>query len=294
MRSAIRSADAVPSSPSSSAQAAREALALRLRDLMLDSGMTARALAAAAGWHESKSSRLLNGRSSPSDQDIKDWCTVCGAEDQIADLVAANRAAGSVYVTWRRVHRSGLRQSQESYVPLYERTAAFRVYCSNVIPGLLQTSEYAAALMSAITRFQGTSDDVEQAVAARVARSHVIRDGSHTFALLIEESVLHNRFGDEHTMAAQLGYVLTVMSLPRVSLGIIPAGMRRDQSMSTLETFMIFDDVELQAELLAAFVTVTAPSEISAYAKAFAELAELAVYGGKARALITAAIDALE
>lgn len=179
-------------------------------------------------------------------------------------------------------------------MPLYERTSTFRVYCSNVIPGLLQTSEYAAALMSAITRFQGTPDDVEQAVAARVARSHVIRDGNHTFALLIEESVLHNHFGDEHTMAAQLGYLLTVMSLPRVSLGIIPAGTRRDRSMWTLETFMIFDDAEVQVELLAAFVTVTAPSEISAYAKAFAELAELAVYGGRARALITAAIDALE
>lgn len=109
---------------------------MRLRDLMLDAGMTARAVAAAAGWHESKSSRLLNGKSSPSDQDIKDWCTVCDAEDQIADLVAANRAAGSAYVTWRRIHRSGLRQSQESYVPLYERTSTFRVYCSNVIPGL--------------------------------------------------------------------------------------------------------------------------------------------------------------
>src|ERR1041384_7708418 len=101
---------AVTSSPSSSAQAARDALALRLRDLMLDAGMTARAVATSAGWHESKSSRLLNGKSSPSDQDIKDWCRVCGAEDQIADLIAANRAAGSAYVTWRRGHRAGLRQ----------------------------------------------------------------------------------------------------------------------------------------------------------------------------------------
>jgi Domain of unknown function (DUF5753)/Helix-turn-helix domain len=260
---------------------------------MLDAGMTARAIATSAGWHESKSSRLLNGKSSPSDQDIKDWCRVCGAEEQIADLIAANRAAESAYVTWKRVHRAGLRRSQESTVPLYERTNSFRVYCSNVVPGLLQTPEYAAALMSAITRFQGTPDDVEQAAAARVARSHVIREGNHKFALLIEESVLHNHFGDEQTMAAQLGYLLTVMSLPRVSFGIIPAGTRRDQSMWTLETFMIFDDVEVQVELLAAFVTVTAPSEIGAYVKAFTELADLAVYGSKARALITSAIDTL-
>ena len=106
--------------------------------------MTARAIAASAGWHESKSSRLPNGKSSSSDQDIKDWCRVCGAEEQIADFIAANRAAESAYVTWKRVHRAGLRRSQEATVPLYERTNSFRVYCSNVVPGLLQTGRLAS------------------------------------------------------------------------------------------------------------------------------------------------------
>lgn len=92
-------------------------------------------------------------------------------------------------------------------------------------------------------------------------------------------------------MAGQLGYLLTVMSLPSVSLGVIPLAASRH--MWPLETFMIFDTEQVQVELLAAAVKVTAPSEIATYARAFAELASLAVTGADARTLITTAIDAL-
>ena len=60
-----------------------------------------------------------------------------------------------------------------------------------------------------------------------------------------------------------------------------------------LESFTIFDDERVHVELLSAQVTVTAPSEIMLYVRAFERLAELAVYRTQARALITAAVDAL-
>jgi len=55
----------------------------------------------------------------------------------------------------------------------------------------------------------------------------------------------------------------------------------------------VFDDSRVHVELLSAQVTVTAPSEITLYVRAFEKLAELAVYGAEARALIMSAIDAL-
>jgi hypothetical protein len=61
----------------------------------------------------------------------------------------------------------------------------------------------------------------------------------------------------------------------------------------TLEAFTIFDDSRVHVELLSAQVTVTAPSEITLYARAFEKLTELAVHGTQARALIMSAIDAL-
>ncbi|WP_327413289.1 helix-turn-helix domain-containing protein [Streptomyces sp. NBC_01233] len=281
----------MPVSPSSSAQAAREALAARLRDLRLDAGLTGRELASRADWSTAKASRIENAKTPPSDADIRAWCVACGAAEQTADLIAANRSADSMYVEWRRKQRTGLRRLQESAVPLFERTRHFRVYCSNVVPGLIQTDGYARALLTSITEFRQIPNDVEQAVEARMARSHVIREGDHRFALIIEEDVLYYGFGDAEVMAGQLGYLLAVMSLPSISLGVIPRTTPR--RMWPIETFMVFDDERAAVELLSADVTVTAPSEVALYVRAFGELAEMAVYGGRARALVTDAITSL-
>ncbi len=279
-------------SPSSSVQRARQELAERLRDIRLDAGLTARALSAAAGWHEAKTSRIESAQQALSDADIQTWCRVCDAERDAPDLIAASRAADSMYLEWRRLHRTGLRRTQEARRPLYERTRQFKVYCSTVVPGFLQTPAYANALLSAITDFQGTPDDVEDAVRARMNRNRILQSPGHRFAMLIEESVLRYRLGDTDTMAGQLGHLLNIITLPSVSLGVIPFSAA-GRPMWTLEAFTVFDDSRVHVELLSAQVTVTAPSEITLYVRAFEKLAETAVYGSDARALIAAAIDDL-
>lgn len=282
----------MPTSPSSSAQQAREALAARLFDLRRAAGLSGQELAERCGWYKSKSSRIENARTLPSDTDIRAWCRACDAVEETEDLLAAARHAETLYVQWRRLHRCGLRQVHEASLPLYESTRLFRVYCSTVMPGLVQTPGYATDLLSAITAFQGTPDDVPAAVAARTARSRILHDSGRRFMLLIEEAVLHSGVGTPAAMAEQLGYLLEVMALPTVCLGILPFGDRA-RKIWPLETFMIFDDARVHVELLTARVTVTAPSEVSAYARAFADLAQLALYGASASARITTALAAL-
>jgi transcriptional regulator with XRE-family HTH domain len=279
-------------SPSSSVQRARQQLAERLRDLRLDAGLTARALSAAAGWHEAKTSRIESSKQAPSEADIRAWCHVCDASREVPDLIAASRAADSMYMEWRRLNQAGLRRAQEIRRPLYERTRQFKAYCSAVVPGFLQTPGYADALLSAITAFRGTPDDVAAAVAARMNRNRILQSGNHRFALLLEESVLRHRIGGTDIMAAQLGYLLTAIELPSVTFGVIPFSAR-DRPVWPLESFTVFDDERVHVELLAAQVTVTAPSEITLYVRAFETLTGMAVHGAQARALITAAIEAL-
>jgi transcriptional regulator with XRE-family HTH domain len=278
--------------PSAALDEARRAIAEKLREIRRDAGLTGREVAARTGWLPSKVSRLQSATTPPSDADIRAWCIACGAEDRIPDLLAANRTADSMYVEWRRVQRSGLRRLQESRIPLYEQTRTFRVYSSSVIPGFVQTYEYAAALLGNIARVHGTPEDVNEAAAARVDRSHIIRDERKRFALLLEESVLRHVVGDPVVMAGQLGYLLSVMALPAVSIGIIPAG--RERPMWTLETFTLFDEERVSVELLTAGITVTAPGEFAMYVRAFEEMTALAVYGADARGLISAAIDSLD
>ncbi|MGW3179939.1 DUF5753 domain-containing protein [Kitasatospora sp. NPDC001119] len=282
------------SSPHSSTQEARQALGRRLRDVRKDAGLTARALAALAGWHESKVSKIEHGRQPPSDADVRAWTLHCDAADQAADLIAVARGIEGAYVEWRRMERSGLRHAQESVLPLWERTRRFRIYSPSLVPGPVQTGGYIRAVLTAIRDRRGLIDDLEGAVQVRLDKQERALHGlgDRRFAVLLEESTLRYRIGDIATMAGQLGHLLAVASLPSVSLGIIPEHTDRSP-LWPVEGFFLFDDDVVNVELISAHLTITQPHEIGMYAEVFADLADLAVYGAHARSLITAAIAAL-
>jgi hypothetical protein len=73
---------------------------------------------------------------SPSDQDIRLWCAVCSAEDQIADIIGQARAVESMYLEFKHQARARMKQMMLSPQPLYERTERFRIYEHHALPGL--------------------------------------------------------------------------------------------------------------------------------------------------------------
>ncbi|WP_326846529.1 helix-turn-helix domain-containing protein [Streptomyces kaniharaensis] len=281
-----------PTPSSSSVQQAKHALGQRLREIRKDAGITARALAALAGWHESKCSRIEHGRTPPSDADIRVWTLHCGVPEQAPDLIATARGIDGMYVEWRRTERSGLRRAQEAVRPLFERTRRFRVYQSWVVPGLLQTEAYTTAVLNTIVSLRDVPDDVAAAVAVRMERQRFLHTGGHTFAVLVEEWVLRTVIGGPEVMAGQLGHLIVAASLPSVSLGVIPLGASRGAGWP-VESFTMYDEAQVNVELVSAHLTVTQPREIEEYGRAFAELSAIAVHGAAARKLITSAIDAL-
>lgn len=272
---------------SATTQQALEALAGQLREIRKDAELTARQIAQAAGWHESKCSRIENARTIPSPADIRTWCKVCGVPDQAADLTATLRAIDSMYIEWRRQIPAGLRMLQVASLPLYERTRHFRIYEPGVIPGLFQTAEYARARMGRIAEFNGIRDDLDLAVAARLERQHVLRRGSHQFAVVLEEWALRSRIGSPEMMADQLAHLSRELSLPAVSLGIIPVSEAR--TMWSSPGFWIFDESRVLVETPAAELAITQPRDIAVYLRTFNELAAMAVYGSRARELISGA-----
>ncbi|MFF0183923.1 helix-turn-helix domain-containing protein [Streptomyces sp. NPDC005244] len=283
----------MPTSPSAAAQAAREVVALRLRDLRKNAGLTVVELAGRCGWHHSKTSRIENAVTAPSANDIRAWAAVCGAPELAQDLVTRSLNAESMYNEWRHQVRRGMKQLQDSLVQFFHDTRLFRIYSSTMVPGLLQTEGYAAALLSNIADFRDVPfNDGADAAVARVTRSRVIHEPGHRFVMLMEESVLYSRLGDADAMAAQLGHLLTAGALPQVSLGIIPMATRK-RVQWPVETFHVYDDNLVSVEFLSAQVNITQPSEIALYLKAFERLRAMAVYGADARALIVRAVDAL-
>jgi hypothetical protein len=227
----------------------------------------------------------------PSAADVQAWCRYCGAAEQAADLTASLHAIEGMYVEWRRVERTGMRRHQEAYLSLYERTRILRIYEPGVIPGLFQTPAYATARMSRIIAFSGVPDDVEVAVQARMQRQRTVYSGDHRFAVVLEEAALRSRIGDVEMMSGQLGQLISVASLPNVSLGIIP--MDIDRVMWSSPGFWIFDDERVLVETPTAELTITQPREVAVYARTFAELSSMAVNGAAARALVAGAIQSL-
>ncbi|MCP9953842.1 helix-turn-helix domain-containing protein [Actinomadura madurae] len=282
----------MPIHPSSSIQQAREVLAARLREVRLDSGLSAREVAAASGWHESKCSRMQSGKQAVADSDIKAWCAACGADEHVtAELVSMNRQLDSAYVEWRRMQGGGLKRLQDAVMPLWEKTRNFRIYEPGVVPGFLQTHGYASALLARIGDFFSLPHDGDEAAGARVERQRLLYEGGHRFAVLIEESVLRTNIGDVDVMAGQLGHLLDIMTLPSVSLGVIPFSVLR--TMWPVEGFWILDDEQVVIETVSAKITVRQAGELDLYRRTFSELSSMAVNGRTARALISAAIAAL-
>lgn len=273
---------------SASVEQARKALGARLREIRKDANLTARAFASATGWHYTKVSKLENGVRTPSQADIRHWCRVCHAEDQIPDLVAAARSVETMYADWRRQLRAGMRRSQAARLPVYERTRLFRLYEPALIPGIFQTAQYAAAVISSFLAFTQAATDLNQAVAARMEWQKIIY-ADHEFRVILEEQALRTRAGGPEVIAGQLDRLLAVMSLPGVDLSIIPVAAARKVMPSG--GFLIFDDEMVQAETVSAELTVTQPQEIALYARRFALLQQSAVSGRDARNLIHRALS---
>jgi hypothetical protein len=219
------------------------------------------------------------------------WCRNCGTGRRVAEeVVAALHAVEGMWIEWRRMERGGLRRAQESVHPTYERTRRFRFYCSSILPGIVQTEAHTEVILRAIMRRRDLPDDIDDAVAVRMERQRFLRRGDHRFSILVEESALRCGIGRADVWAGQLGHLLSVSSLPSVSLGVIPFGVGREAAWP-VESFYLFDDAEVNVELVSGYLTVTQPREIEMYAQTFSELAELAVFGARARRLISEAIE---
>ena len=279
-------------SPSDAARQAQEALGSRLRDLRKDAGLTARALAAATGQHFTRLSKIEHGVQPPTDEDLRRWCRICKAEDQLPDLIATLRAVESAYLEFRRQARAGMKRVLGAHtMALYEQTTVFRIYEHNVIPGLFQTADYSAAMLSFWIDFLQTPNDLDDAVATRIERQRVLYQRGKRFAVVLEEQALRTWFGDAETQAGQLDRLMAVMSLPNVSVGIIPLMTERAGVPSA--GFWIFDTTLVALETPTASIEVTRPQEIKLYGRMFEHLQTTAVHGEAARKIIGRALDDL-
>jgi len=122
-----------------------------------------------------------------------------------------------------------------------ETTAAtIRAFEADVVPGLLQTADYARHLLRRLVAFRGLPDDVERGVRARMVRQEVLYDPDKQLRFLLTEAALRYQPCPRATLRGQLDRLLAVFGLATVEVGILPFDLELPVVPS--HGFWIFDD----------------------------------------------------
>lgn len=274
-----------------SADQARASLGIRLRDIRRDAGLSGVQLAQLAGWISSKVSKIEHGKQTPSEDDLRAWCEHCHALEELPDLTAAVRSIETQFAEWRRIMRSGTRRRQQASATVYERARLFRIYEPAVVPGLLQTRNYAVAVLASFIDFVRVPDDAEAGATARLERQRVLTHGDRRFHMVLGEQALHTNVGGAEVMTGQLEHLLAVLRMPRLRLGVIPASAPYRVPLNN--GFWILDEALVQFDTYSAELSLIRPDEIALYGRAFERLAALAAYGTEAADLISRALESL-
>ena len=195
-------------------------LARALRELRHDAGLTQEAVAARMGWHTSKLFRMENARSPRVDWlDVKELMEMYGVRsphrEALIQLARDARMRG-----WWTPYRDVF---TGSYIALEDESSAMRLYCPELVPGLLQTEDYARAVIRAV-RPGYDEESVERRVTARLTRQKVLLDRAFPpeLTLVLNEAVPRRAIGSAGVMATQLRALAAAAERPQLTLQVLP------------------------------------------------------------------------
>lgn len=278
-------------SNSSNVRDARAALGQRLRELRRKAGLTGQQLAESLSWPPSKISKLENGRQTPTDADIQAWAQATDGVDEADALLASLHTLEAQYAEWQRVLGTGMGQHQNQLAEVEQRVRFIRAFTVTVIPGLLQTAEYARERLTEGIHIHKVPNDLDEAVRGRIQRQEILYRPDKRFHFVLTEAALRVRRCSPEVMLGQLDRLISLGALPNVKLGVI--GFSTRYTIGPRHGFWLLDDEKVLVETYSAELDLRQPQEIELYAKVFEELATIASYGRAARSIITRAIDDL-
>jgi transcriptional regulator with XRE-family HTH domain len=200
-------------------------LAAELRRLRERARLQGDQVARRLGWSASKLSRIETGKAGVREQDVESLLNLytVGEPHRSGILALARESAvASTSVDYATI--SGFQPGYDAFV--YAEAEAIRLWNwePQVVPGLLQTESYAREVMRGwYSMFNLPPSELELQVEARMNRQRVLtRNHALEFAAVIDESVMHRRFGDNTVMRQQIQRLADSSELPNVDLRVLP------------------------------------------------------------------------
>ncbi|MGW5681813.1 helix-turn-helix domain-containing protein [Nonomuraea sp. NPDC003754] len=231
-------------------------LGQELRQLRERRTMTGARAASALGWSPSKVSRIEAAKTKPSPDDVRAMVELYKADDsKLAELLTLLEDA--YQRGWWEYYEGTLPGQYTNFLGLEAEATLQRDWEPQVVPGLLQTEEYAREVILAargIVRI--THSGVRNRVEARLARQQRVlhRPDPCMLYVILDESALMRRFGEPSVMRAQMDHLIEMSVLPHIRVHVLPL-----EALHPVNTgafihlrFAAFDDVVYLEQLYSA------------------------------------------
>lgn len=278
-------------------QIRRQWLGAELRRLREGAGLSGRDLAERIGISQSKVSRIESGTGMPSSDEVMRWAAAVKASDDTRQtLVDLVQAALTEVQTWRTVLAH--RHIQGDIQKLEHSAQRILTFQCSLVPGLLQTAEYAKRVLS-LFHPAYAEGRISTVLAARLDRQLVLYDEAKRFEFLITEAALRWRPGPPRVLLAQLDRIASLSTLENVSIGLIPLGV--EAKVSTAHPFVMLgaDPREVEedhntvvtVETVHANLVVQGAENVSLYRIRWSLLREMAIFDDEARAFLSRVAD---
>lgn len=245
-------------------------------------GLSTIALASRLGWSQSKVSRIELAGQSAAVPDVRAWAEATGAEPAAVDeLVAAAEQALISAVRWDDELAAGLASKQVAISEIEKTARRIREFQVSVVPGLLQTFDYARHLFRLAD--PRDEDDVLAGAASRMDRQQILYDQGRQFEFVIAEPALWWRPGPKAMLAGQLAHITTAISLPNVDVKVIS---RHSEAVAFYHSFDVLDEDLVTMEVPTRELHLRDPEEVASHLALFERLKSAALDEDGTRALL--------
>jgi transcriptional regulator with XRE-family HTH domain len=275
----------------------RRQLIAELKRLREASGLTQEEVAARLDWHHTKMFRIETGRTGPHPNDVRGLLDVYGVTNPEQREALIQLAKDSRKRGWWYSYRDVLPSRYELLIGLEEEAATVRTFELAVIPGLLQTKDYATAQVKD-GPLELDPEEIERRVEVRMTRQDVLTQPNRPqYWAILDEAAIRRIVGGRAVMRRQLDHLITMSEQGKTTIQVVPfdAGTHP----GTLGPFTILGFAEpgeidvVYMETIGGNMTVDRAPEVEHYATAFDHLRAVALSPDETRAMLLAASEAL-
>jgi hypothetical protein len=238
-------------------------------------------VAANFGWSDAKLRRIENATVVIRGHDLARLLKLYRVPEAECRQFATLATRAQQRARWESTFEQLLSDAYPIFLAFEVEASAIRAFEPNVVPGILQTAEYASAVMRRSVVLDGP-DAVSQGVSGRLARQAVlVRDPPPNLSVIIDEAVLRRRVGGADVMRRQLLRLLETAEQPNITIQVLPLSVGAHPGVAGAFEILGFDDDTalpvVYCEDLTGGLIRDSPTDVRRYQRAFAVLQKVAL-----------------